>query len=69
MQIRSSTLFRLAVVGFLSVKITKSASVTTIESVEKLKQYVTQQAGSLRLNIKFLWQALSSPLMRQQLAD
>lgn len=38
-------------------------------ALDKLLDFAEQQAGSIRLNIRLLWDVLSSPLMRVQLAD
>ena len=38
-------------------------------ALDKLLDFAEQQAGSFRLNIRILWDVLSSPLMRVQLAD
>lgn len=39
------------------------------KALKKLDQFALHMAQSIRLNIRFLWNALSSPLMRVQLAD
>ena len=39
------------------------------QALQKLDAYALAMAQSIRLNIKFLWSALASPLMRVQLAD
>ncbi|WP_137870408.1 amidohydrolase family protein [Sphingopyxis sp. 2PD] len=38
-------------------------------ALDGLLDFAEQQAGSIRLNIRLLWDALSSPLMRVQLVD
>ncbi len=38
-------------------------------AIDELKLFVEKQAGSLQVNLRFLWNALYSPLMRKQLAD
>ena len=38
-------------------------------ALEKLDEFALGMAQSLRLNLRFLWDVLSSPLMRVQLAD
>lgn len=38
-------------------------------ALDKLLEFAEQQAGSIRLNVRLLWDVLSSPLMRVQLAD
>jgi hypothetical protein len=39
------------------------------KALDRLLDFAEQQAGSIRLNIRILWDVLSSPLMRVQLAD
>jgi hypothetical protein len=39
------------------------------QALEKLDRYVVDMAGSLRVNIRFLYDLIASPLMRIQLAD
>lgn len=38
-------------------------------ALDSILDFAEQQAGSIRLNLRFLWDAISSPLMRVQLAD
>lgn len=38
-------------------------------ALDRLLDFAEQQAGSVRLNIRLVWDALTSPLMRVQLAD
>lgn len=38
-------------------------------ALDRLLDFAEQQAGSIRLNIRLLWDVFSSPLMRVQLAD
>jgi hypothetical protein len=38
-------------------------------ALDGLLEFAEQQAGSIRLNFRILWDALTSPLMRVQLAD
>ncbi len=38
-------------------------------ALAELQRFVTEQASSLILNVKYLWAMLASPLMRMQLAD
>lgn len=38
-------------------------------ALDNLLDFAEQQAGSIRLNVRLLWDVLSSPLMRVQLAD
>jgi hypothetical protein len=38
-------------------------------ALNRLLDFAEQQAGSVRLNIRLIWDALTSPLMRVQLAD
>lgn len=38
-------------------------------ALDELLDFAEQQAGSIHLNVRILWDALSSPLMRVQLAD
>jgi adenine deaminase len=38
-------------------------------ALEKLDDFALGMAQSIRLNLRFLWDVLSSPLMRVQLAD
>lgn len=38
-------------------------------AIEQLTQFAREQAGSVRVNIHTLWNALASPLMRRQIAD
>ncbi len=38
-------------------------------AIDELKLFVEKRAGSLHVNLRFLWNALYSPLMRKQLAD
>jgi hypothetical protein len=40
-----------------------------INALESLEEYATDMANSARLNLRLLWDILSSPLMRVQLAD
>jgi hypothetical protein len=40
-----------------------------INALESLEEYATDMANSARLNLRLLWDMLSSPLMRVQLAD
>jgi len=39
------------------------------KALESLEKYVADMAGSIRLNLRLLWDMLTSPLMRVQLAD
>lgn len=38
-------------------------------AVRELTEFVEGQANSIQLNVRYLWNALYSPLMRQQIAD
>lgn len=38
-------------------------------ALDQLLDFAEQQAGSVRLNVRLVWDALTSPLMRVQLAD
>lgn len=38
-------------------------------ALDRMLEFAEQQAGSIHLNVRVLWDALSSPLMRVQLAD
>ncbi len=38
-------------------------------ALDNILDFVERQSGSVRLNLRYLWDALSSPLMRVQLAD
>ncbi len=38
-------------------------------ALDRLLTFAERQAGSVRVNLRLLWQAVNSPIMRAQLAD